>query len=429
MLVNPSIYNNTGRYTSNYDLLTLEKRTGVASAKAKNTLGYPYKNSLTEQINQVKYETISQFATDFRADIGTVLSTVKLLSNKKSTVYDDRKAVEKSKAFDATAKDGATLGTQALKVNGLATAQVNSTQSKPKNTLFEEDFSGQLNINKNGKNKTIDFTFKKGESREDGYLRLSKTINQADAGVSAEVKTDEMGYTTLKIASKETGKDNGFELSGTLADELDLNNQVTKGTNLTYELNGKKGESSSNQLKLENGKIEVNVKDTNDSAETFDIQTSSKSLVDTLKNFADSMNQFVDRQKNSDNPAMQSVVRQFTNTVRDSLEKMDLEGIQMNKDGQMSVDESKLGKSLEGKVDQVRDSLTKFDSFASSLTRKSEQLLNSPLGDLVPRTANSTGNKTLGSSLKAYMYNYSAQSIITNINQLGGTGSVMDIRI
>ena len=429
MLVNPSIYNNTGRYTSNYDLLTLERRNGVASSKSKNTMGYPYKNSLTEQINQSKYETISNFSTNFSRDIGALLTTVKLLSNKKSAVYDDRKADEKSKAFDVLAKDGATMGKQNLKVSGLATSQVNSSQSKSKNTLFEEDFSGQLNINKNGKNKTIDFTLKKGESREDGYLRLSKTINQADAGVSAEVKTDEMGYTTLKITSKETGKDNGFELSGTLADELDLNNKITKGTNLTYELNGKKGESASNQLKLENGKIEVNVKDTNESAETFDIQASSKSLVDTLKNFADSMNQFVERQKNSDNPAMQSVVRQFTNTVRDSLKKMDLEGVQMDKDGQIRIDESKLSKGLEGKVNEVKDAMTQFDSFASSLTRKSEQLLNSPLGELVPRTTNNTGNKTLGSSLKAYMYNYSAQSIVTNINQLGGTGSVMDIRI
>lgn len=429
MLVNPSIYNNTGKYTSNYDLLTLERRNGVASAKSKNTLGYPYKNSLTEQINQVKYETISKFATDFRADIGTVLSTVKLLSNKKSTVYDDRKAVEKSKAFDVTAKEGATLGKQDLKVSQLATAQVNSTALKSKNTLFEEDFNGQLSIGKNGKNKTIDFTLKKGESREDGYLRLSKTINQADAGVSAEVKTDDMGYTTLKITSKDTGKDNGFELSGTLADELDMNNTVTKGTNLTYELNGKQGESSSNQLKLDNGKVEVNVKDTNESAETFEIQASSNSLVNTLKDFAANMNQLVEDQKDSDNPAMQSLLRQFTNTVKTSLGKMNLEGIQMDKNGQINVDESKLSKELEGKVDEVKDALTNFDSFASSLTRKSEKLLNSPLGELVPKTTDSTGNKTIGSSLKAYMYNYSAQSIVTNINQLNGTGSVMDIRI
>lgn len=429
MLVNPSIYNSTGKYTSNYDLLTLERRNGVASSKSKNTSGYPYKNSLTEQINQAKYETISKFATDFRADIGTVLSTVKLLSNKKSTVYDDRKAVEKSKAFDVKAKDGATLGKQELKVSALATAQVNSTALKPKTTLFEEDFNGQLNISKNGKNKTIDFTLKKGESREDGYLRLSKTINQADAGVSAEVKTDDMGYTTLKITSKDTGKDKGFELSGTLADELDLNSNVTQGTNLNYELNGKKGESASNQLQLENGKVEIDVKGTNESAETFEIQASSNTLVNTLKDFATSMNQFIDSQKNSDNPAMQSVLRQFTNTVKDSLSKMDLKGIQMDNSGRISVDEAKLTKALEGNVDGIKNTLTNFDSFASSLTRKSEQLLNSPLGDLVPRTTNSTGNKSLGSSLKAYMYNYSAQSIVTNINQLNGTGSVMDVRI
>lgn len=429
MLVNPSIYNNTGKYTSNYDLLTLEKRTGVANAKPKNTLGYPYKNSLTEQINQAKYETIRQFSTNFRADISTVLSTVKLLSNKKSAVYDDRKAVEKSKAFDVKANEGATLGKQTLKVSQLATAQVNTASLKPKNAIFDDDFSGKLDISKNGKTKSIDFTLKKGETHEDGYLRLSKAINQGNAGVSAEVKTDDMGYTTLKITSKETGKDAGFKLSGTLADELNLNSSEKEGTNMVYELNGKDGESTTNDLKLDDGKIEIQVKATNGEADSFDVQASSKALVDTLKDFATAMNQFTENQRDSDNPAMQSILRQMTNTVKASLDKMDLKGIQMDKNGQLTIDETQLNEALENDVEGIKDKLTDFDSFAANMTRKSEQLLKFPLGELVPRTNSDGENKTLGSSLKAYMYNYSAQSIITNINQLNGTGSVMDIRI
>ncbi len=428
MLVNPSIYNNTGKYTSNYDLLTLERRTGVSTSRSKNTSGYPYKNSLTEQINQAKYETIRKFAFNYRTDLNAVLSTVKLLANNKSTVYDDRKAVETSKAFDVKTKEGATLGKQNLKVSQLATAQVNTSTFKPKNATFENDLNGQLTISKNGKEKTLDFTLKKGESTEDGYLRLSKTINQSNAGVTAEVKSDTMGYTTLKITSNETGKEAGFKLSGTLADTLELNNKQTDGQNMTYELNGKKGESANNQLNLDDDKVQIDVKATNAEADSFEIKESSETLVNTLKEFATTMNQFVANQQDSDNPAMKAILKQMTSTVRKSIDKMDLKGIEMDQNGQMTVDETTLNKELETKGDAVKEALTAFDGFAANLTRKTEQLLKSPLGNLTPKT-NNTENRTLGDSLNAYMYNYSAQSMITNLNQLNTTGSIMDIRI
>lgn len=429
MLVNPSIYNQTGKYTSNYDLLTLERRNGIASSKIGNPYDYPYKNSLTEQINQAKYKSISQFANNFRTDLTTVLSTVKLLSNKKSTVYDDRKAVETSKAFDVKASEGAAIGKQDLKVSQIATAQVNTSAFKPKNAVFQEDLNGQLTLSKNGKSKTLDFTLKKGETTEEGYLRLSKIINQSKIGVTAEVKTDAMGYTALQITSNETGKDAAFKLSGSLSEDLDLNSKQVDGQNMTYELNGKKGESANNQLQLEEGKVTIDVKAVNTEAETFEIKESTESLADTLKDFATAINQFVENQKDSDNPAMQAVLKQLTNTVKKSLDQMDLEGIQMDQKGHMTVDETTLSKELETKGDTVKEALTSFDGFAANLTRKTEQLLKSPLGDLTPKINSSSENRTIGDYLKTYMYNYSAQSMITNINQLNGAGSILDVRI
>lgn len=422
MLVNPSIYNNLGRFTNNYDLLTLQKKSGSASYTAKLT-GYPYKNSLTEQINQQAFQKLSDFDNNFRFDLKSVLNSVKQMSNAKSDIYNSRNAVENSKAFDVSTKDGAALGKQTLKISQLATAQKNTSVAKAQNEVFDQTTNGTLSIKQNGKTQTFNLSMKEGETVEDSYLRMAKTINQGQTGVKAEVKTDENGYSRLNLTSTQTGTESTFEVSGTMAEELKLNDNQEDATNMNYELNGKAATAQTNQLKLEDGKINIAVKATNTAAETFDIEASSKGLVDTLKAFATSFNKFVEDNKGNDNPMAKSITKQLTNTVRKALDKMDIEGLNTNSDGQVVIDEAKLTKGLESNIEQVKESLSKFDSFASNLTRKTEQVLKMPLYDISPDFTNHR------IPIKPYMYNYDAQSALNNISQISNPGTIMDVRI
>lgn len=422
MLVNPSIYNVLGRFTSNYDLMTLERRNG-SSANTSKLTGFPYKNSLSDQFNQQAYQKLNAFDTNFKPDIKSMFNTLKLLSNNKSAVYDDRKAVEQSKAFDVSTTDGATLGKQTLKVSQIATAQKNVSVAKVQTDVMTSDTTGNLSIKQNGKTQTINFTLKQGETNEAGYIRLAKTINQSKMGVTAEVKTDETGYSKLTLTSNQTGKASAFEVSGTLADELKLADTQEDAKNMTYELNGKAGESETNQLSLEKGKINVKVTATNTEAETFDIQASSATLVSTLKDFATSFNKFVDDNKDSNNPMTKSIVKQFTNTVTKALDKLEIDGFSTNSDGKIVVDDQKLSKGLEGRVDSLKNELSKFDSFASNLVRKTDQILKMPLSDLSPDLSTSK------MPIKAFMYNYTAQSALNNIAQMTNPGNIMDILI
>lgn len=419
MLVNPSIYNNMGRFTSNYDLMSLQRKSGNPTATSPFS-GFPYKNSLTEKINQQTFQQISNFDFNFKTDLKSIANTVKALANGKSNIYDDRKAVEQSKAFDVSAEIGATIGKQSLKVTQLATAQKNTSLAKAQNDTFASDAAKSLTIKQNGKSNTIDFSFKANETAADGYLRLSKTINQSKIGVTAEVKTDETGYARLSITSKETGKASNFEVSGTMAEELKLNDNKQDAQNMTYELNGKAAESESNQLSLEKGKVLIDVKATNTAAEDFSIEASSKSLVSTLKDFATAFNKFVADNKNSTNPMTKSLVNQFSNTVAKSLDKLGVDGLQTS-NGQIVLDESKLNKSLENRFDAVKNELTKFDSFATSLSRKTDQVLKMPLNEITPDFSEKE------SSAKAFIYNYTAQSALSTLSQMNSPGSIMDV--
>lgn len=421
MLVNPSIYNFLGRYNSNYDLRTLEKQNSYTSSSKSS--GQTYKNSLTELINRSSLQKVSSFAASFKSDLNNLSEQAKKLAKQDSGVYDSRKAIEQSSAFDVSVKDGAKVGQFAFKVNQLATAQTNKSDSKAANAQIAENFSGTLNIKQNGKTTKLDLSLKSGETVAESYLRVAKEINNANTGVKASVVTDKQGYTQLNLTSKETGKSAAFEVSGSFADELKLNQNQENAQNLEYEVDGKAKESEKNEVKLDNDKVTVSAKAVNASAENVEIKSSSSSVVSSLKSFAESFNKFVNSQKNTDNPLTKSIVKQFTNTVEKSLNRMDLEGIKMDSSGNISVDESKLSKAVESDPEKVKEQLTKFDSMASNLSRKTEQVLSMPLKEVAPNYSNNNY------PIKAFMYNYNATSSLNNINQLTNNGSIMDIRI
>ena len=116
-------------------------------------------------------------------------------------------------------------------------------------------------------------------------------------------------------------------------------------------------------------------------------------------------------------------MKQMSNTIKKSLDKMDIAGLSTNSDGKIVIDESKLTKGLEGNVEKVKETLTKFDSFASNITRKTDQVLTTPLANIAP---DFTNNRL---PIKPYLFNYNAQSFLDNISQLTNPGYIMDVRI
>lgn len=420
MLVNPSIYNFLGKYNSNYDLRTLEKQNSYTSAiKAP---GISYKNSLTEQINRSSLQKVSEFDASFKADLKALHSEAKKLAAADSGVYDSRKAVEQSAAFDVTAKDGATIGNFEVKIDQIATAQVNKSEAKAATSQIAQDFSGSLEIKQGQTSTKLDLSLQEGESVSESYLRIAKQINSANTGVKASVKTDDQGYSQLVLQSKETGTSAGFEVSGSFADQLKLGQNQSEAKNLKFEIDGKAQESQSNTVSLDKGKLTLTAKTVNEQAEEVDVEASSSSVVSSLKTFADSFNKFIEDQKNTDNPLTKSIIKQFTNTVSKSLDQLNLEGIELES-GKIKIDETKLSQAVESKTDDLKSKLTKFDSMASNLVRKTEQVLEMPLKDVSPNYSSHNY------PIKAFMYNYNASFGLSNLNQLTNNGSILDFKI
>ncbi len=423
MLVNPSVYNGLGRFNSNYDLKTIARQN---AASAANRLGgINYTNSLTERINQLSLKRVSEFDTNFKSDLKALHQAAKNLSDKNSQVYSSREAETSSEAFTVSADSGATLSKNTIQIQQLATSKTYTSESKASASISSEDFSGDLTLNYGDKDIKIDFSAKAGETVAESYLRLSKEINAKQAAVKASVDVDkETGYAKLKLESAQTGTQNDFSISGSLADSLKLGQNVSPAKNLMYTYNSQSGESQSNTVSLDKNRLHLTAKKTNEQSDTFEVKASGTSLTEGLKAFAKSYNQFIDHQKNTDNPLTKAVVKQFENTVSSSLNQLDIEGLSFNKDdGKIQVDESKLSKHVDSESSSIKQALGRFDSMASTLSRKTEQVLDTPVKTYLPNYSTHTY------PIKAFMYNYTSNSTLNNLNQLTNESTILDFKV
>lgn len=419
MIVNPSIYNGTGRLNYNYDPFAERRNTSLATKTNKSG----YTNSLTNSINQAMNSAISKFSSNFQASLSGLKNATKNLNNPNSNAYAGRTTTENSKSFSVEASAGAKIGSTALSVTQLASAQKNSSKAYASDSKEFENTSYKLTIKKDNTSKAFDFSVKSGETYSTAMNRFAEEINSSKSGVTAKVTQDQYGYSKLAIESNETGKNKGFELEGTFADTFKLNDNEEQGKDLEYEVDGEKKTSSKNAIELDGGKVKVKVQGTNEKAENFTVKEDSTGMTNALKDFAKAYNAFAEASKDSSNPLTQSISKQFKNTIDKSLKKMDIEGISLNSDGKMTIDETALAASVKENYDSVKDAVMKFDSFAKTIERKTDNVLSSPISKYMPNI------DPRQNVVKPFIYNYDRSSTLNNLNSFTSQGSIIDITL
>lgn len=420
MLINPSVYNVSGRLNNNFDLFsTNRKATGSSSPF---TVG-GFKNSLADSINQAMNNAISGFSKTFNNSIKDLKTTSKALADPKASAYAARTVDQKSSAFSVKVGDSAKLNTSSIKVSQIATAQVNTSKAFAKADTTLSGSTQTLTIKKGSTEKSFNFTIGANENNLDALNRVAKDINNAQTAVSAKVTTDDTGNSKLVLTSKETGKDKGFEVSGSLANDLELNANVKAGQDLEYELNGVKGSSAENLISQDNGKVQITVKDVTKDTESFTIKEDPKALYNAVKDFAKAYNQFIDNASENNNPMTQALKKQFQGSVSNTLKNGSLEGVTMTSEGRLEVNEKLLEKNISEDYAAIKKDLTSFSSAASKISRKTDEVLQSPTSKLYPDFANGR------SGVNPFIFNYNQASQLNNLNSLLVQGGILDVRV
>jgi len=326
-----------------------------------------------------------------------------LVASNKSSAFQSRVASsDASAAVTATAESGAKTQTYKISISQTAQAQTNkgtALSSDSKTTL--EEGTKSIKISSGEKNTTVSFKVEAGQTNKDVLTDMATAINNSSSGVTAKVVNDEKSKTSyLEVTGNDTGAKNTFsisDVSGNAVETTGISKIETESKNAAYKIDGKDYTSSSNNISLDNGKVNITLKDVTKKETTVTVAQDKKAIEDSISSFVKSYNKSLSASSSSDSIISQKLGSQLKSIVSSRQNSLDSIGINVNSDGSLEIDEEKLSKTLESEPDKVKQIMGGSNGVASKTKSLSNRLL-------VSSSLDTSGNTLYNSDLSSFSY-------------------------
>jgi flagellar hook-associated protein 2 len=278
-----------------------------------------------------------------------------------NSIFTQCKATSSDEAKISATASNATAGTYSIAVSSLAHAQ--SMASSNFSALTSETGTGAITITKGGQDYTV--TIDSSNATLNGVCHA---INDANAGVTATIINDGSANPyRLVIAANDTGTANSFAMTGALSEALSITTPIQGATDAQFTINGVGITKSSNSVSDAIGGVTLNLNALTTEPVTIDVKRDTDAIVQALQGFISSYNE-INTNINSQfaynattkkagilsgdaslrgiqsllqNQIVRSVSNQFTTySVAGQV------GLQFNRDGSLSLDETKFQSAL-----------------------------------------------------------------------------------
>ena len=278
-----------------------------------------------------------------------------------------------------------------LEVKELATPQENLGYFLPDlaTTLVPDTYSFDIAIN--DMNYEFQFNINTGDTNRQIMERLTRLINNADIGITAEVAESDSRY-ALRLTSDTTGipagkpyhfrvsDDHTSKTSGVVGN-MGLNYISHPAGNASFLINGEERSSSSNHFTV--GKlfdVQIKAVSPEDKPVHIGLKTDTESITDNINQLIGSYNSFIRSAASylETQSRSRQLVREFSSIASrygTSLENM---GMHLQDDGILSVNDEKLQQAAASAGNDL-SSFNVLKDFSSSLLRKSDQVSLNPM--------------------------------------------------
>lgn len=266
--------------------------------------------------------------------------------NNLSASSSDTKVLEADAYYRLT--DAATYN---VDVKQLATAQTNSSTGVASGEAGA--LSGQLTIVTNNKTVTINTDSLSGKTNEEQLKSLATEVNRYKMGVSAKVVTKD-GKASLEITGTQTGKNNGFVVSGGFAEKSGLNTASKLGQDAVYSVNDQEFTSSSNTVNVGSYKVFATLKETGKATVTVgaDVEKTTAKVQDLVDSFNSTL-----KLLNDNSSRGMGVLKQTKRMVSPpaSVDSLKLAGITINKDGSLKLNQAEFKDAMNKNPSLIKD--------------------------------------------------------------------------
>lgn len=313
------------------------------------------------------------------------------LLNKKTAYSSDESIASVSFIGDASEAEGAPE--LSLEVTSLASPQVNMGKYIPSDepiALQPETYSFDLSIH--DLNYEFQFQIRPEDTNEDVQNRLTRLINNADIGVSAETLSDYEGNTSLKLTSQKSGAANDRDFVFRVSDDqtsktagvvdyLGIGEMTRQPSDAEFIINGTAHTASSNAFTIEH-LYEVNLNGVSPEegmTTQIGIKTDTESLTENLRQLFGSYNQFLRSaiEYTGNHPKSNQLVSEMWHLAGSFAEPLSKIGVNITEDGTVDIDSAALQDSIVN--GSIQEGLDDIKNFTKALYRKSGQITLNPM--------------------------------------------------
>lgn len=280
-----------------------------------------------------------------------------------------------------------------VEVKSLASTQVNMGRflSNEENVSLPPD-TYSFDVSIDDLSYEFQFSIKATDTNRDVQERLSRLINNAGIGMTAQVIRDDNDNSSLRIESDATGLKNGkynqFHISDNrtskasgAVDYLGLDYVASPPTNASFLVNGEEITSTSNHYILDNT-YNLQLKGvSSEDGETASIglKTDVESLAENINTLVRGYNSFLQAvsEFGENHPKSNRLFHEMGSVARLYAKGLTQAGLNLNLDGTLEVDGDLLRQKATS--DDAREAFSSMRGFTNSILRKSNQVALNPM--------------------------------------------------
>ncbi|MBM7865989.1 flagellar filament capping protein FliD [Heliobacterium gestii] len=350
----------------------------------------------------------------------------------------DRRSVDAggSAAVAGTAAKHAAFAAYNVGVSQVAKAQENTGSAFTATALSgDAGFAAGTNkftITGNGVSRSVAVDVSAGDTAKTVLQKMADAINNAAAGVTAQVVNTTSGgvaKSQLKLTGQKTGTDNAFTITdtvGSLVSASDADNQTTTAQNAQYTVNGAAFTSQSNEVKLDAGKVNLTLKATTVGDVAVKVGYDNGAITDEINGFVKSFNSTSNVLQKNASLLSSTLSRGMDRYVSDSRNELKDMGITVTSGNQLKVDADKLKSALADNPNRVEETMAGYSGFAYKVGQFAQGVSStSPSSLAAPavRYGGGSMNSLTRQQLGMYMQNANLGLFMP---QMFGTGSFYD---
>lgn len=345
----------------------------VANTSKSNAL---FTKQNTANLSRLKSasSSLTQAANKLSTGVSTLVSSDEKVITSEAALYSNR-----DMSFD-------------VDVNRLASGQV-SQSAEMKSSQASSFDTGRNSMRLITEDGAFDISFQVNstDTNEESLNAAAKSINNAKAGVTATV-VSENGKSSLKLTSDKTGEMAAFELESlngsTAAEKLNVST-TQQAQDASYSINGKSYTSAENTVTIPDGRgAKMTLQGTGSASLTRGVDASK--VVSAAQNFASAYNTAMSHLMSgaADGAGVSKALNLIGNNRMTAMSasnygtyassRLGSMGISIDSDGKMQIDAEKLTKAVKESPSLVQSALSGYGGLAESTRQNAEAAMRIP---------------------------------------------------